>query len=208
MHFAKKLENPNHTHVVVAPEYSFWEWEEVGILSWEEEYHLLSGVADQEPWEDRPAHLFFRGNPLAGGEWGACVACGVPRCCPYHVLLSFPCLVLPLVVLLPLVPLVLSHSSAVGVACVTLLSSYLCWADAARAAAYEREVIKESVRKWREAHKVDSSMVAAVNVDFGPERVTMPDHCRHRYLLHIPGVSGSGRCGGRWGRGLLLFPKP
>lgn len=50
------------------------------------------------------------------------------------------------------------------------------------------------MRAWREAHTHDTAELQVVDV-FGlstAERVPFVEHCLHKFLLHMPGVSNSG----------------
>ena len=70
IHFVKNPLNPGHRHVVLAPEWSFFNWPEAGMLLWEEEHRMLlsAGGRERAPWGQREPRLFFRGNPDTDGE--------------------------------------------------------------------------------------------------------------------------------------------
>ena len=56
--------------------------------------------------------------------------------------------------------------------------------------------LDEDLDKWRSVHKNDSDAHALLNVMFpktGAGRVHFLRHCQYKHLLHLPGVSNSGR---------------
>ena len=73
--------------------------------------------------------------------------------------------------------------------------------------AAQRAEVKAALDQWAEEHKGDNATLQLLDVAWGRETyVPITNHCRHRFLLHLPGVSGSGRCSWRWGKGTLVSP--
>ncbi|GAB4819248.1 hypothetical protein N2152v2_006294 [Parachlorella kessleri] len=61
---AKHSLDPNHTHVLLAPDHTFGEWVEARTPSWAEMQALLAASARDHTWEGRAPILLFRGAPM------------------------------------------------------------------------------------------------------------------------------------------------
>ncbi|KAL4856364.1 O-glucosyltransferase rumi [Chlorella vulgaris] len=59
---AKNPADPEHSHVVLAPDHTFAGWPEAHTLPWNEMLPLLHHAGELQPWEQRSDLLFFRGG--------------------------------------------------------------------------------------------------------------------------------------------------
>ncbi|KAL4420482.1 hypothetical protein ABPG75_010138 [Micractinium tetrahymenae] len=58
---SKQPSNESHSHVLLAPDFSFAGWPEAKTLAWADMLPLLRRAASRQPWERRRPVLFFRG---------------------------------------------------------------------------------------------------------------------------------------------------
>ena len=54
--------------------------------------------------------------------------------------------------------------------------------------------MKDSLEKWRKQHKDNARALGDLEIGFDrADYLPILDFCKFKFLLHIPGVSGSGR---------------